>query len=230
MQGLRYVIVPGQWPEKEKESIYKEVYRCWEQTWTEAFSELAKPPGFLKSDAFTRQDFVGAVFKDDECLALCFYRWADPKMASFAKDSYFANWGETHIKKLRTHGDRIIVCSNFTVAKNARRTTLGFSMKDLLMGLVAKTFLHSGADGMTAALRRDRNVQGACGKWGAQEIAHEVPSGHGDTVELMGFFHEVIAKHPRQEMSGLVDELWAMRLVVSDRRDVLPLLELQKAA
>lgn len=205
---LQYVIVPGQWPDREITDLYKNVYECWERVWTDAFRELGKPEGFLKSDAFTRQDFVGGILVDGKCMAVCFYRWADPAMPTMAKDSYFANWGETHIQKLRSRGDRIVVCSNFTVAKEARGTTLGFSMKDLLMGTVARTFLWLGADGMTAALRRDRNVQGACGKWGAQEIAYEVPSGHGDTVELMGFFSDVIAKHPRQELSELVDRLW----------------------
>jgi len=221
MQGLQYVIVPGQWPEIKMKSLYDEVYRCWEVTWEEAFKELGKPDGYLKSDAFTRQDYVGAILKDGVCIALCFYRWADPKMASFKKDSYFSNWGETHIKKLRSHGDNIIVCSNFTVSREGRGTKQGLPLKELLMGMVAKTFLHSGADGMTAALRRDRNVQGVCALWGAQSIAYEVPSGHGDTVELMGFFHDVIAKHPRQALSDMVDKLWEKRIVVSSQREVL---------
>lgn len=218
---LQYVIVPGQWPHPEMRDLYRNVYQCWENVWNEAFQDLGKPEGYLKSDAFTRQDYVGGVLVDGKCMAVCFYRWADPTMPTMAKDSYFANWGETHIQKLRSRGDGIVVCSNFTVAKEARGTKLGFSMKDLLMGTVAKTFMWLGADGMTAALRRDRNVQGACGKWGAEEIAYEVPSGHGDTVELMGFFSDVMAKHPRQEMSDLVDKLWEERLYVPTDREVI---------
>jgi hypothetical protein len=205
---LEYVIVPGQWPEPEIKDLYQNVFNCWWNVWTDAFKELGKPEGYLKSDAFTRQDYVGGILVDGKCLAVCFYRWADPTMPTMAKDSYFSNWGETHIQKLRSRGDKIVVCSNFTVAREARGVNLGFSMKDLLMGTVAKTFAWLNPDGMTAALRRDRNVQGVCGKWGAQEIAYEVPSGHGDTVELMGFFSDVMAKHPRQELSDLVDKLW----------------------
>ena len=169
---LQYVIVPGQWPESSMREIYQNVYHCWEETWTAAFKDLGKPEDFLKSDSFTRQDYVGGVLVDGKCMAVCFYRWADPTLPTMARDSYFSNWGETHIQKLCSRGDKIVVCSNFTVAKEARGTNLGFSMKDLLMGTVAKTFLWLGADSMTAALRRDRNVQGVCGKWGAQEIAH----------------------------------------------------------
>jgi len=228
--NLQYVIVPGQWPNPEMRDLYLNVYNCWERVWTEAFRELGKPEGYLKSDAFTRQDYVGGVLVNGQCQALCFYRWADPALPTMAKDSYFANWSETHIQKLRSRGDRIVVCSNFTVAKEARRTTLGFSMKDLLMGTVAKTFLWLNADGMTAALRRDRNVHGVCGKWGAQEIAYEVPSGHGDTVELMGFFRDVIQKHPRQDLSDLVDTLWEKRIEVPTWREKAVPAEKRRAA
>jgi hypothetical protein len=56
-----------------------------------------------------------------------------------------------------------------------------------------------------------------------------VPSGHGDTVELMGFFHNVIANHSRQDLSDLVDQLWSTRMVVLGQRD-LEALEHLKAA
>jgi hypothetical protein len=219
-QDLKYVIVPGQWPEQKMKPLYQEVYRCWQDTWSDAFTELGKPPGFLKSDTFTRQDFVGGIFLGDRCVALSFFRWADPTLPTFSSDSYFSNWGETHIRKLRAHGDRIIICSNFTIAKEARRTAAGFSMKDLLVAITLKTFLHTGADALTGALRRDRHVNEACARWGGVEIAREVASGHGDTVDLMGFYHDVIAKHPRQDLSDLVDSLWEARTAISNFRPV----------
>lgn len=208
MQDLRYVIVPGQWPDRGAEALYEKVYKCWEETWMETFHELGKPAGFLKSDSFTRQDFVGAILYKEECVALSFFRWADPRSATFVKDSYFANWSETHIKKLRSKGDRIVVCSNFTIAKSARGMAVGFSMKDLLVGISLKTFQNTGADALTGALRTNRHVNEACARWGGTEVAREIPSGHGDTVDLMAFFQDVLARHPRQPLSDLVDQLW----------------------
>jgi hypothetical protein len=136
-------------------------------------------------------------------------------MNTFKSDSYFSNWSEIHIKKLLSKGDNVIVCSNFTIAKEARGLSTGFSMKDLLVGITLRTFLDTGADVLTGALRRDRHVNEACARWGGVEIAREIPSGHGDTVDLMGFYQEVIAKHPKQELSKLVEELWDSRTVDS---------------
>jgi hypothetical protein len=221
MEDLKYVIVPGQWPQAEMRNLYQEVYRCWESTWSEAYRELGKPAGYLKSDAFTRQDVVGGIFKGTRCIALNFFRWVDPTLPTTASDSYFANWGETHIQKLRAKGDKIIVCSHFTIAPEARGLATGIPMKDLLVGMGCRTFVGLGAETMTGALRRDRHVNEACARWGGTELAREIPSGHGDTVDLMAFYKEVVSNYPRQAMSDLVDRLWDNRLHISVDRDVV---------
>lgn len=219
MKDLRYVIVPGQWPEENQKEIYAKVYKCWEDVWSKTFIELDKTDSHLVSDAFTRQDYVGAIMYKDECIALSFFRWIDPGLKTLSRDSYFSNWSEIHIKKLRSRGENLMVCSYFTIAPAARGLQLGFSMKDLLVGLSLRVFLESGADAMTGALRRDRHVNEACARWGGVEIARDIPSGHGDaTVDLMGFFQKEISSNPRRDESDLVDHLWQDRLVVSSYR------------
>lgn len=215
---LQYVLLPGQRPHPEMSELYKEIYKFWESVWEGAFADLKKPEGYLKSDAFTRQDYVGAVLVDGKCQGLCFYRLVDASMPTLTKDSYFANWSETHIKKLRSRGDKIVVMGNLTVGKEARGTSLGFSMKDLILGTAAKVFQWTQADAMTLAPRRDRNVQRACALWGAETIAMEIPSGHGDTVDLMSFFRDVVADFPRPELGALVDKLWESRLEIPQDR------------
>ncbi|RYZ81600.1 MAG: hypothetical protein EOP04_23645 [Proteobacteria bacterium] len=219
MNDLRFVIVPGQWPEQQDRATYAEVYRCWKEVWSKTFIELDKTDDHLKSDAFTRQDYVGAIFNKDVCIALCFYRWCDPTLETLKADSYFSNWAETHIKKLTSRGSSILVCSNFTIAPSARGLQLGFSMKDLLVGTSLRFFLESGADAMTGALRRDKHVNEACARWGGVELAREIPSGHGDaTVDLMAFYQKEISMNPRRAESDLVDRLWMKRQVVSSYR------------
>ncbi|WP_413289256.1 hypothetical protein [Bdellovibrio sp. HCB337] len=211
---LQYVLVPGQRPHPEMRAVYQEVYKFWEASWEKAFNDLQKPAGFLKSDAFTRQDYVGGVLVDGKCLGLCFYRVVDASMPTTVKDSYFANWGDTHMQKLRSRGDKIVVMGNLTVSPEARGAKLGFSMKDLILGTAAKVFTWLEADAMTLAPRRDRNVQRSCAMWGAETIAMEIPSGHGDNVDLMSFFPDVMETYPRPELGKLVDTLWEDRLHV----------------
>lgn len=219
MNDLKFVIVPGQWPERQDAAVYAEVYRCWKEVWSKTFIELDKTDEHLKSDSFTRQDYVGAIFHKDVCIAMCFYRWADPTFETFKLDSYFSNWAETHIKKLTSRGPSILVCSNLTIAPSARGLQLGVSMKDLLVGTAMKLFLESGADAMTGALRRDRHVNQACARWGGVEIARDILSGHGDaTVDLMAFYKKEVSTNPRREESAMVDALWARRQVVRSYR------------
>lgn len=217
--NLQYVIVPGQHPEEEMRSVYKEIYTFWEKSWESAFRDLKKPEGYLKSDSFTRQDYVGAVLVDGKCMGLCFYRLADASMPTMIKDSYFSNWGETHIQKLRSYGDKIVVMGNLTVSPEARGGKLGFSMKDLILGTAAKVFTWLEADAMTLAPRRDRNVQRSCAMWGAETIAFDIPSGHGDAVDLMFFFRDRMKTHPRPELGQLVDRLWEDRIEVICSRE-----------
>lgn len=208
---LQYVLLPGQRPHPETRELYRSIYKFWEETWTGAFTDLKKPEGYLKSDAFTRQDYIGAVLVDGKCMGLCFYRVVDASMPTMMKDSYFANWSETHVEALRSRGDRIIVMGNLTVGKEARGGALGFSMKDLILGTAAKVLLWLEADAMTLAPRRDRNVQRSCAMWGADTIATEVPSGHGDYVDLMSFFRDKVVGYPRPELSKLVEDIWQSR-------------------
>lgn len=223
METLKYVIVPGQWPVPGSEHLYKRIYQCWEATWNEAFRDLGKPEGYLKSDAFTRQDFVGALFNHDQCVALSFFRRADPAMPTFRADSYFSNWSDTHIRKLRSYGDDIVICSNFVITKEARGENLGVSLKDVLIGITLRAFREMQADALSGTPRTNRKMNEACAKWGGTEIARGMPSGHGDTVDLMGFFSKVLVSHPRQPLSDLVDELWEQRTdsVLMTRNPVL---------
>lgn len=213
---LQYVLLPGQRPHPQMRTVYQDVYKFWEEIWETTFKDLDKPADYLKSDAFTRQDYIGAVLGDGKCLGLCFYRVVDGTMRATARDSYFSNWSETHIQKLRTHGDKIVIMGNLTVSPEARGTRLGFSMKDLILGTAAKIFTWLEADAMTLAPRRDRNVQRACAMWGAEIIAREIPSGHSDvTVDLMSFFKDSVKACPRPELADLVDTLWEGRLHIT---------------
>lgn len=216
---LRYVMCPGSLPNKNFYEEYNKVYECWREILVGAYTEIGEQRP-VNSELFTRQDYIGAVFNGDECVALCFYRWADANHPSFAQDSYFYNWSPEHIKMLCSRGPRIIVCSNFMVHPKARGTKLGISGKDLLMGMVIETFIHSKADGMTGAVRVNRHVNEASVRWGGYEIAKNVPSGMGnenaeeDFVDLIGFFKDHIASSPQHSLKPIVNKLWNERMTI----------------
>lgn len=212
--GLKYILCPGSMPDPAHDEIYREIYRCWRETWEQAFREL-KYEGAFPSDSFTRQDYVGAVFHGDRCIALGFLRMMDARRPEFETDSYFSNWEPHHRRELRSRGDKIMVCCQFTVHPSARGRSIGLSTKDLLTGILVESFLRSDADAMTGAVRVDRGVSSSTERWGGYVIDRKVPCEFGEkNTDLVGFFKDHIAAQPPHELKSLVQDLWEGRTVV----------------
>ncbi len=140
-----FILCPGNMPDPNYKALYKKIYDCWYLVWGEAFKELGitKP---MNSDAFTRQDLIGATFYKDECIGMCFYRWTDATRKDFSEDSYFQIWNDDHRAALCSRGNKILVCSNLTLHPMARGKKLGFNGKDLMIGMMVQTFINSKAN------------------------------------------------------------------------------------
>ncbi|MGE0632589.1 MAG: hypothetical protein AB7O96_09290 [Pseudobdellovibrionaceae bacterium] len=213
-KDFSFVLCPGNLPDPKYNAYYEEVYKCWNLVWSVAFAELQVTKKTY-SDAFTRQDFIGATFYKGQCIGMCFYKWADGNRIDFAADSYFQIWNDEHRKALCSRGNKILVCSNLTLHPLARGQKLGFSGKDLMIGMMVQTFLHSNADAMTGAMRVDRGANGATARWGATTIAHRVPCDYGaDNTELVGFFRDDLAKFPPHDLYSFSQSLWKNRMVI----------------
>lgn len=216
---LEYVICPGRFPEESQRETYLKIYKCWQDVWGATFKELDGLDE-LKSDAFTRQDFIGAIFVDGECKAMALYRYVDASLPTMKDDSYFANWNEIAIKKLCSHGQRVLVCSYFTIHPTARKETLGFAMRDFLIGLTSTVILHTEMDAMTSAARKNRGVEKLTYEWGALPIAIDVPSGHGADVyvDLAAFYKaQVSVARKANVITPFIDELWNTKTVIECR-------------
>jgi|GEM_PF-2315923 len=211
---FRYVMCPGSQPDPRYADLHQEIFHCWETVWKQAFQELHvdKP---LYSDSFTRQDFIGALLYKDHCVGMTFFRWANANGSEFAKDSYFSNWEQEHIDVLRSRGPEIIVFSNLSILPEARGMRLGVPTKEVILGVAVENFMSSRADAMTGTPRRDRNVNEGCRRWGATNIALDVPSGYGDTVDIVAFFKDQVSEAPPHILKSFVKDLWDHRLEIS---------------
>jgi hypothetical protein len=214
MTHAHCVLLPGAHPEPSGADLHAAAYRCWYETWSEAFRELGKA-GPLHSDAFTRQQEMCALFLGEQCVALSFMTPMDLEHPFTRADSYFRNWSDRALAELGRDGSLVMVNSNFTVHPNARRAAPGFSLKDVLMGLCNERFLESRAAAMTGAVRKTRNVHGLVRRWGAVTIEEDRPSGHGDLVDLVAFYKPEVTSRAPLELDATVRELWDARTVVA---------------
>ncbi|MFY0539078.1 hypothetical protein [Nannocystis pusilla] len=119
---------PGSRPEPSGAELHAAAYRCWYESWSEAFRELGKP-GPLHSDAFTRQKEMCALFIGEQCMALSFMTPVDLEYPLARADSYFHNWSDRALTSLARDGSLVMINGNFTVHADARRAAPGFSLR-----------------------------------------------------------------------------------------------------
>lgn len=216
--GLQLVLCPVREPEKKYKHLYDKIYKCWSQVWEAAYNEanFKKRSDDLKSDGFTRQDYVAAFFYENECVAFVLFRHVDLNLATSLDDSFFAQWSEIHRKALSKIGSNVIICGNLGIAPSFRHSSLGFSLRDLFGGIITEITLQTNADATIATPRRDRNMHGAAYRWGAIPIAQDIPWGYGIQIDLIAFCKEHILQSRNHELQSLSDELWQNKIIIGN--------------
>lgn len=212
---LRFVLCPGRNPDQKYLSYYNEIYRAWHKLWSETYTEL-KDPTPLYSDAFTRQDFIAAVFMNEKCQGFILFRHCDFSTAAARHDSYFQQWSELHLKKLSKIGNNILICGNLGIIPEARGKSTGIPMKYLVTGFAAEVIKHSVADVTIATPRKDKGVHTTAFGWGGQLIAKDVDWGHGVTVDLAYCTREDLLNAPDHELTPVIQKLWDEMLVIPE--------------
>jgi hypothetical protein len=162
-------------------------YECWSAVWKEHLYERDKLE-YLPSDEFTRQDEIGVLFHEWECVGMTFYRWVDLTNPVFADDSYFRVWPAAALKAACARGPRLCIGSNLTVAPRWRRA-IGCSVKQLLLALAIERFRRSGADAMVGKMRNDRGMNKVGLQLGFERLEEGVFL-HGGPCDLVAFYRQ----------------------------------------
>jgi hypothetical protein len=165
--------------------LLSEAYRCWSEVWNQTLDELDQVK-HVPSDDFSRQDLVGAIFHDWECIGMTSFRWVDLSNPVDKDDSYFSVWPRASVDALCASGTRVGIGSNLTVAAPWRHAQ-GASVKELLLTLSVDRFLQSDADAIAATMRNDRGMDALGYRLGFEPLAHDVIH-HGVAVDLMAFY------------------------------------------
>lgn len=213
---FKLVLCPTRDPDKKYLDTYQKIYNCWNDIWSTAYAEAKQQSDEdLRSDNFTRQDFTAALFYEDECAAIILFRYVDTDIATTYKDSFFEHWSEIHRKAVSRMGKKLLVCGNMGVAEKFRNKSLGFSVRDLMIGVVTEIALQTNADVTLSTPRRDKNVQGAAYKWGVTPIAQNVPWGYGIDIDLVVFEKTHLAKtRLDHELINHISELWENKTII----------------
>jgi hypothetical protein len=168
-------------------ALLGEAYNCWSNVWKTTLFELDKAE-HVPSDEFTRQDEIGALFHDWECVGLMGYRTVDLASAMHRDDSYFRVWTEEARARATAKGTRMFIAGNLTVAVPWRRAD-GASVKELLLALAIERFKASGADALLGTTRNDRGMNDLGYRLGFGPLVRNVTL-HNVAVDLVAFFQD----------------------------------------
>ena len=198
---LTYQLLSVKDPGPSDFSLLGEAYRCWSDVWKETFAELDNARS-LPSDDFTRQDEIGGLFHEWECIGTTSFRWLDVANPMYKDDSYFSVWPGEAVEAAAAYGSRICIASSFAVPSHWRRAR-GGPVKDLLCALVVERFLRSPADTLVGTVRNDRGMNSLCYRLGFVPIALNLRH-HGVPVDLVAFHR---GRCSRRSLSGALEEL-----------------------
>lgn len=199
--------------------IYDLTFQAWHRTWENTYQQDFHSEKRLNSDTFTRQDEILSLFYRGQCFALCIFSHINMEEEFTLLDSYFNCWPEESIKKLASRGPNVITCTQYTVIEEFRREgpeELGKNpFRMLITGMIAKYFLESGMDAMSAITRVTKGIDKLSYKQGGVQLAtglfYEAGSDKAQ-VDLVAFFPEyVIPIFSKNPYVHIFDDIWARR-------------------
>lgn len=212
MKDLELYLIPGRNIPKEFREIYEKTYSMWKKVWIDTMTdEWSQKEGMIYSDEFTRQDEILTLFYKGECVGCVFMKSADFHESCARDDSYFKVWNDLAIQKLIRKGKNILVCCNFTVAKQFRRTQDGIRWKDVLATMAVKRLEYSDFDAMTGTMRRSKGMHTTTLKVGAQMVQENVDyfiCGINEPVDLVVFYRDSIQLNLSAEIEEMIDQTW----------------------
>jgi hypothetical protein len=194
--------------------IYQKSFKCWHETWDEFYHGEHHSSAKLNSNEFTRQDEIIALFYAGECFAITFFKEVSWNDSTAALDAYFNAWTPGAINGLLKNGSNVLICSQFTVAKNFRNRKVDIPWKSILFNLSIKYFIESSADVMTGMMRVKKGMGKMSVMAGGEALAQNVicADHENEPADLIGFFHEgvqkVYDKHPYAE---ILNSIWSRR-------------------
>lgn len=197
--------------EKNLHLVYKKAFESWYQTWEDFLHQDHHNPQKLNSNEFTRQDEVLALFYQGECFAVTFFKevnWSDP---TACLDAYFNPWTNEAILGLRARGDKILICSQFTVSKYFRNKKADIPWKYILSAFNMKRFIESSADAMTGTMRVKKGMGKMSLEAGATPLFMNVvcKDHEEEAADLVAFFHEEVWNvYQSNPLHFKVDSVW----------------------
>ncbi len=165
-------------------------YACWQDAWGAMLRDLDGAE-LRFADDFSRQDEIGALFRDDELVGMSAYRFVDLSSPWQRRDSYFAAWPEALLEQIAASSPRVCIGSNLVVAPLWRGAIAPMRVSEMLLALATQHFAESDAQIMLGTMRNDRRMNDLSYNMGAVALKTNVIH-HNVAVDLVMFTRNTV--------------------------------------
>lgn len=214
-EEIELIIFPAKCPSKIFLEAYNQAYACWREVWDSFYKEMSTSEK-LFSDTFSRQDEIITLFFRGECAALLFCREVDFSENATFHDSYFDIWPEEALKRLCKDGNKILLISQLSIREKFRKSYLGLSWRDLLVGLCYERFHPSDCHAAATSVRIQKRMDQSILKVNGTPLVHNLHYRFDQNVDLVGFFRDKIYPSTVPGIAQLANEVFSNRISLVD--------------
>jgi hypothetical protein len=164
LSQLQYYILPGKPPTNfEHQELHDRAYCYWRDFWRKVFGDDES----VLADDFIRQDFVPVVMLDTQIVAMHLYTVFNPESVATREHSYFKTYPPEFFDFLtERNAKRVMSIESLTVDPNWRKSQVGISLGETLIGASLKYLDALDIDANIAPTRNDRGVNKMCYNFG----------------------------------------------------------------
>jgi len=203
-------LLPGKYAHGDRvPELYNEAYRYWRKTWGEIFTKAGSPAS-LNTENFLRQNIVICLHQGNRIVGMLTQTFFNIRADATYDHAYLQPFPQHLIKALRASSGGFVTTAEYlSVHSDFRRSIIGVSLSEVLLGILSRVFTESEGRMLLATTVRPARVHESCAKFGWQEVG--VVQKYGLDCILMHSDLRTTCTHPDRAVASLIDDYWAQR-------------------
>lgn len=208
--GLSYRLISGRHSAEEGCALHNAAYRLWHRCWESTFSEL-KSEAKLNPQDFLRQDIISALYDGQRAVGLLLHTYLNLELDAVREQPYLATYPAEVIDRLREEGvSKVLTMEYLTLDPLWRKSKVGLSMGEVILGLGAKLFAASGFEAMLVVTRNDRGVNQTLYGYGGRCLAAGLTK-HNVPVDIVSLDRGKTRPGPNEKVNYWIEYFWGKR-------------------
>jgi len=196
---------PGPVPE-----LLNPAFHYWKTTWAEFFRRAGSPPDALKIDSFLRADYIIVLHDGPVIAGMLLSTIFHTEALTTYEHPQIAPYPPAVIERLHAiRGGRCLSGEYLSVNPAFKKSILGISLAEVMVGILQRILLSAEADILLASTVRAAHVAEIARDYGYEEVGSYLKLGV-DCV-MMCNTRDGVVEHPRAEVREAIAQFWAFR-------------------